>query len=76
MLDGSFDYTNCPDCGTSVKPESLHDALHRCDGGHREAHAEQLALAEVDLFELELGEYLVSPAGRFAVFYAARARQS
>lgn len=76
MLDGSFDYTNCPDCGTSVAPESLHDALHRCDGRHRDAHAEELAIAEAELFELELGEYLATPAGRFAVYCAARDRNA
>jgi hypothetical protein len=75
MLGGASDYTSCPDCGTSVNPESLEAALHRCDGRHRDEHLTKLALAEVDLLELELGEYLDSPQGRFEVFYAARVRR-
>lgn len=75
MLGGAFDYTSCPDCGTSVAPETLRDNRHRCDGRHRDEHVAELAVAEAELFELELGEYLDSPRGRFEVFYAARARR-
>jgi hypothetical protein len=75
MLGGADEYTSCPDCGTSVNLASLEAALHRCDGRHRDEHGEQLALAEADLLELELGEYLDSPQGRFEVFYAARTRR-
>ena len=75
MLGGSFDYTSCPDCGTSVRLESLAAELHRCDGNQRIAHFIRLALAEeVDLFEQKWREFLDSPRGRFEVFYAARAR--
>jgi hypothetical protein len=75
MLGGSWDYTSCPDCGTSVRLESLAAELHRCDGRQRVAHVIRIALAEeVDLFEHEWHEYLDSPHGRFEVFYAARAR--
>jgi hypothetical protein len=74
MLDGAFDYTSCPDCGTSVGLDSLETELHRCDDRHREEHGMRLVFAEVDLLELELHEYLDSAHGRFEVFYAARTR--
>lgn len=74
MLGGASDYTSCPDCGTSVGFESLETELHRCDGRHRTEHELCLALAEVELFEFELHEYLDSPHGRFEVFYAERSR--
>jgi hypothetical protein len=76
MLGGSCDYTSCPDCGTSVRLESLAKDLHCCDGLQRIAHIIRLALAEeVDLFEHGWQSYLDSPHGRFEVFYAARARR-
>ena len=74
MLGGASDYTTCPDCGTSVGFESLHAELHRCDEQHVDEHVTRLALAQADLFELEWREYLASPQGRFAVFYARRQR--
>jgi hypothetical protein len=75
MLGGAFDYTSCPDCGTSVRLESLAGELHRCDGHQRVEHVIRLALAvEADIFEHQWRDYLDSPQGRFEVFYAARAR--
>lgn len=75
MLGGSFDYTSCPDCGTSVGLESLETELHRCDGRQRAEHAMSLAFAESEFFEGEWRRYLASPQGRFEVFCAARARR-
>ena len=75
MLGGASEYTTCPDCGTSVGFEILHAELHRCDGQHRDEHVTRLALAETGLFELQWSEYLDSPQGRFAAFYAARNRR-
>jgi hypothetical protein len=75
MLGGSFDYTSCRECGTSVGLDGIESELHRCDLRHRTEHSVALAIAEVDLFEFELGEYLDSPRGRFEVFYAARTRR-
>jgi hypothetical protein len=76
MLDGRFNYTSCRDCGTSVGLDGLETALHRCDLRHRTEHGIALAVAELELFEPELHEYLDSPQGRFEVFYAARSRCS
>jgi hypothetical protein len=75
MLGGPFDYTSCPSCGTSVAHESLSEQLHRCDERHRDEHMTRLALGECALFELELGEYLDTPQGRFELYYAARSRR-
>jgi hypothetical protein len=73
MLGGPIDYTRCPDCGTSVRLESLTAELHRCDSRQRTSHVSRHALAvEVDSFEHDWAVYLDSPRGRFEVFYAAR----
>ena len=75
MLGGARDYTSCPDCGTSVRLETLAAELHRCDGHQRLEHVIRVALAvEVDIFEHQWRAYLDSPHGRFEVFCAARAR--
>jgi hypothetical protein len=74
MLGGSFDYTSCRECGTSVGLDGVESERHRCDLRHRTEHGVALAIAEVELFEFELREYLDSPRGRFEVFYAARTR--
>lgn len=76
MLGGAFDYTSCRECGTSVGLDGLEPEQHRCDNRHRLEHVLRLAVAEVELFEPELREYLESAQGRFEVFYAARTRSA
>lgn len=75
MLGGAFDYTSCPDCGTSVGLEVLDADRHRCDARHRDEHVERAVSAEVDRFEADLHAWLRTPSGRFAAYYAQRSRR-
>jgi hypothetical protein len=62
----------CPSCGASVAHGE--DETHECD---RERLVDYLLLQhrdEVERFDGELGDWLDSPAGRFAAWLAARSR--
>ena len=66
-------YMPCPDCGASLE---RRDYAHECE---RERWLEfQLFQLrdELDGFEAELAEYLVSPRGRFELYYAERERRA
>ena len=63
----------CPTCGASVA-RSEH-VNHVCDPEQREQYASFQIAVEVDRFDGELGAWLDTPVGRFAVFYAERRRR-
>jgi hypothetical protein len=65
-------YIPCALCGAPVPVEE--EADHRCE---RQRYVEyQLALLrpQIAAFELQLNEWLRTPQGRFAMYYAARQR--
>ena len=63
----------CPSCGASV-PRGGQDE-HVCDEAQRTAYEVLQVRLESDRFEAELAQWLTTPSGRFAVFYAARERR-
>jgi hypothetical protein len=62
----------CPSCGASVPRDSVSG--HQCDEEQRTRYERFQARVEVDRFDAELTTWLSTPAGRFEVFYAERAR--
>jgi len=62
----------CPECGASVTCDEQDD--HVCDEGQRTPYEHFQIRLEIERFDDELRDWLVSPAGRFAVFYAERER--
>jgi L-rhamnose isomerase len=63
----------CPVCGASVARGREDE--HVCDEARRRSYELARVQTETDRFEGELTTWLASPAGRFAVFYAARDRR-
>jgi hypothetical protein len=66
-------HTPCPDCGAPVPRDGRHE--HECSEAQRVSYELLEARIELDLFDGELGVWLASPAGRFAVYYAERERR-
>jgi hypothetical protein len=64
----------CPACGASVAREQTEQ--HVCDPEQRTRYESFRALLEVERFDGELTSWLRTPAGRFAIFYAARERRA
>ena len=62
----------CPECGAAVARDTKEP--HVCDQERWLGYNVFLLRPELDLFETELGRYLETPQGRFAVWYAARRR--
>ena len=68
------DYLPCELCGASLTPAER--STHVCEEQRRLRYELlQLLREDVDRFDAELAEYLRSPEGRFAVYYAARERR-
>jgi hypothetical protein len=62
----------CHECGASV--DRSEAAQHECDR-ERWLDFKLFGLRhEVERFERQLGDWLVTPQGRFEAFYAARGR--
>jgi hypothetical protein len=72
MLGDAPDYTDCPQCGTSVPLDGVRP--HRCDERHRTDHLDRVAASAAESFELDFHRFLATPRGRFELFYAARER--
>jgi hypothetical protein len=67
------EYMPCTMCGTSLT--RVERDRHVCDD-HRRARFEAFQLQhELRGFEEELAAYLATPAGRFELYYAERARR-
>jgi len=62
----------CPECGGAVDRAAADD--HVCDPERRLGLELFQVRVELAHFEQELAEYLATPAGRFAVYYAERER--
>ncbi len=65
-------YIPCSECGASLAGEDRDE--HVCDG-ERKVDFQMFRLrGGIALFELDLGEFLETPVGRFEAFYAERQR--
>jgi len=64
----------CPDCGDSV--EQAERESHVCEQERWLDYTMFQLREELDSFEVDLGAYLVSPRGRFELWYAERRRGS
>jgi hypothetical protein len=62
----------CPGCGAEEPAQSLR--THVCDWWRWLDHQVNLRRDELDHFERELGDYLISARGRFDLWYAERER--
>jgi hypothetical protein len=66
-------YIPCPDCGAAVEAGGI-DA-HECDRERLIAYQMLLVSHEVRRFEWEFRLWLLTPAGRFAAYWAERERR-
>jgi hypothetical protein len=65
-------YTPCPDCGAPVPADEIDD--HRCERYRYVEYQLLLLRPQIAAFELQFRDWLHTPQGRFAAFYAARQR--
>ena len=65
-------YAPCPDCGAPVPAEETDD--HRCERYRYVEYQLLLLRPQIAAFELQFRDWLSTPQGRFAAFYAARQR--
>jgi hypothetical protein len=63
----------CPNCGASVARARQDE--HVCDEKQRRSYELLQARVEADRFDTQLTEWLETPSGRFAIFYAERERR-
>ena len=66
-------YVSCDDCGASVA--RAESGSHECDPERRLDYLIFKLRGEVARFEVELGDYLDSPHGRFESWYAEHQRR-
>jgi hypothetical protein len=64
----------CPTCGASVARGD--DDQHVCDPEQRTRYQTFRVMLELERFDGELTTWLLTPAGRFAMFYAERERRA
>jgi len=62
----------CPDCGAPVPNEE--DEAHRCERRRFIEYQMLVLRPEIVAFEAQLSDWLETPQGRFATYYAARSR--
>lgn len=65
-------YTSCGDCGAWMRSGEVDD--HVCEPGLLLDFQLVRLRPGVCRFETDLADWLLTPAGRFAIFYAARRR--
>jgi hypothetical protein len=65
-------YMPCPDCGAALAGEQ--PAEHVCDEQRRIDFQMFRLRGRIARFELDLGDFLSSPSGRFEAWYAERQR--
>ncbi len=66
------EFMPCPDCGGSVT--RAERAEHQCDRERLLDYDIVRLRPELEGLECEFGDYLETPQGRFAAWYAARRR--
>ena len=66
-------YIPCPDCGAPVPAEE--EADHRCELDRFVEYQLLLLRPQIAAFELQFHDWLCTPQGRFALYYAARQRR-
>jgi hypothetical protein len=64
---------DCQGCGAELSARALRS--HVCDWWRWLDHQVAVRQDELQRFELELGDYLGTPRGRFELWYAERERQ-
>jgi hypothetical protein len=70
--DPQSQYKPCPECGAPVLTDEETD--HRCER-HRYVEYQMLLLRlQISAFEQQYNDWLHTPHGRFAAYYAARQR--
>jgi NAD-dependent SIR2 family protein deacetylase len=62
----------CPDCGAPVPSEE--DEAHRCERRRFVEYQMLVLRPEIVAFDAQLSDWLETPQGRFATYYAARER--
>jgi len=62
----------CPECGAPVPNEE--DDAHRCEGRRFIEYQMLMLRPEIVAFESDLSEWLDTPQGQFAKYYAERER--
>jgi hypothetical protein len=62
----------CPECGAPVLTEE--ETVHRCERQRYVEYQMLLLRLQISAFEQQLNDWLLTPQGRFAAYYAARQR--
>lgn len=65
-------YTPCPDCGAPVPADE--ESEHRCERQRYVEYQMLLQRQQIAAFELQFSDWLRTPQGRFAAYYATRQR--
>jgi hypothetical protein len=65
-------YTPCPDCGAPVLAEE--ETAHRCERQRYVEYQMLLLRLQIAVFDQQFNDWLRTPQGRFAAYYAARQR--
>jgi hypothetical protein len=65
-------YTPCPDCGAPVLTDE--ETVHRCDRQRYVDYQMLVLRLQISAFEQQFNDWLHTPQGRFATYYAARQR--
>jgi hypothetical protein len=66
-------YQACPDCGAAVVAEE--DDAHRCEKRRFVEYQMLMLRPEIVAFETVLSDWLETPQGQFATYYAERDRE-
>ena len=65
-------YSPCPECGAPVLIEE--ETVHRCERQRYVEYQMLLLRLQISAFERQFNDWLHTPQGRFAAYYAARQR--
>jgi len=65
-----FGTSQCPQCGADVPVAQLLRGGHRCEPADLEAHEVEQLQARLVVLNVEIAEYLDSPAGRNRLAFA------
>jgi hypothetical protein len=65
-------YSPCPDCGAPVPVDD--EIIHQCERRRYVEYQMLLLRLQISAFEQQFHDWLCTPHGRFASYYAARQR--